>query len=156
VRWGGRRLMQGRVPMKHERDVQTMMFESLPPPELPAPPGLEYSDAIAAYTIGPGLRADPAALQKQLPPDWKVTDQWGNGILGKIMNGANAVIGFHDTLLECKKAPSTTDPRGRFVIFGIRAYNERTGDRGNLTFTGFTCDPANVPGKFKDKKLAKS
>jgi len=75
---------------------------------------------------------------------------------GLFFKGANMVVSFHDTLLDHKKMASKTNPQGRFAVLTVRGHNESTGDHGVLSFIGFTDDPANVPGKYNDKMLAKS
>src|SRR5216684_2789112 len=85
-----------------------------------------------------------------------LTDQWGPGPRGKLLEGANVVMGFHETFLESEKAPSKNKPHGRFVTFAAMAHNPSTDERCNISFTGFNADPAKVPGKYKDKKLARS
>ena len=142
--------------MKQQQVEPPKAFDPLAALELAAPPGTEYSDAIVAYQIGVFFRANPETLQKRLPGGWKVADQWGPGPRGKLLEGANVVMGFHETFLESEKAPSKNKPHGRFVTFAAMAHNPSTDERCNISFTGFNADPAKVPGKYKDKKLARS
>jgi hypothetical protein len=79
---------------------------------------------------------------------------WGPGPRGMLLKGANIVMGFHETFLESEKAPSKTKPQGRFVTVAAMAHNPSTDERCNFSFAGFSADPAKVPGKYKDKKLA--
>jgi hypothetical protein len=131
-------------------------FEPLIAPELPAPPGLVYSDGIACYLIMVAFRGNAEALQKRMPRGWKVSDDWGPGPAGMALKGANAFLSFHDTLLESKKAQSKSDPQGRFAIMAMVGRNDSTGERCGMSFTGFSADPENVPGKYKDRVLVKS
>src|SRR5438270_13984438 len=100
---------------------QNVRVEELPAPELPAPPGMKYSDALSAYQIAVALRGNSDALQKRALRGWSVSEDWGSGLRGMALKGANMLVVFHDVFHESN--PGTlkgkADPHRRFVEFGM-------------------------------------
>ena len=96
------------------------------------------------------------ALQKRMPPGWKVSDEWGRHLAGYSSKAPTWLYPFMTPCLTTKRWRARRIRRGRFAVLTVRGHNESTGDHGVLSFIGFTDDPANVPGKYNDKMLAKS
>jgi hypothetical protein len=137
---------------------QNVRVEELPAPELPAPPRMKYSDALSAYQIAVAVRGNTDALQKRALRGWSVSKDWGSGLRGMALNGANMLVVFHDVFHESNPGTlkGTADPQRRFVVFGMRAKNDTSGEVGLTSFAGFSSDPGGLPGNYKDQKLAKA
>jgi hypothetical protein len=134
------------------------IVEGLTAPELPAPSGMRYADALAAYQIVIALKGDAEALQKRALPGWQVSDQWGPGLRGMALKSANMLLVFHEALFESnpKTIAGEADPQRRFVVFAMRGDNQNTGEGGMTSIAGFSSDAGGLPGNYKDQKLAKS
>ena len=134
------------------------IVQDLTAPALPAPPGMKYSDALAAYQIVIALKGNAEALQERALPGWQVSDNWGPGPRGMALTGANMLLVFHEAL--CESNPRTiageADPQRRFVVLAMRGNNPSTGDGGITSVTGFSSDAGGLPGNYKDQELAKS
>jgi hypothetical protein len=127
-------------------------------PELPPPPGMKYSDGLAAYQIVVAMRGNPDALQKRALPGWKVSDAWGPGPRGMALGGANLLMVFHEALFESnpKTLSGQADSQRRFVVFAMRADNPSTNEGGMTSIVGFSSDAGGLPGNYNDQRLAKS
>ena len=117
--------------------------------------GLNYSDGIAAARTMIALRGNAAALQCRLPAGWELAPYEGNDLRGTSLRGANMLIPFHEVY-----AVRHHDNQGSgltqvsYVAFVSQARNQATGVLGHVHWLTYTEDPASVPGKYKDGKLA--
>lgn len=120
---------------------------------------LHYSDGIAAARTTLALRANPNALQRRLPGDWRSAPYAGDDLRGAALRGANLLVPFHEIYATRQvQDQSQGEPAAlsqlSYVPFVSQARNEATGELGHLHWHTYTEDPAGVPGKYGDATLA--
>jgi hypothetical protein len=117
---------------------------------------LHYSDGIAATRTTLALQANPAALQRRLPDGWELAPYSGEDLRGTALRGANLLVPFHEVY-----ATRTHDgqpaglPQVSYVAFVSQARHQATGELGHLHWFTYTEDPASVPGRYGDGRLAR-
>jgi hypothetical protein len=116
---------------------------------------LRYSDGIAAARTTLALAANPAALQRRLPDGWELAPYAGQDLRGRALRGANLLVPFHEVY-----ATRTHDgqpaglPQVSYIAFVSQARHQATGTLGHLHWCTYTEDPASVPGRYGDGRLA--
>jgi hypothetical protein len=116
---------------------------------------LRYSDGIAAARTTLALAANPAALQRRLPAGWDLAPYAGQDLRGRALRGANLLIPFHEVY-----ATRTHDgqpaglPQVSYIAFVSQARQQATGTLGHVHWCTYTEDPASVPGRYGDGRLA--
>jgi hypothetical protein len=118
-------------------------------------PDLKYSDGIAAARTMIALEGNAAALQHRLPSGWELAPYAGDDLRGTTLRGANMIVPFHEVY-----AVRTHDgqlpglPQASYIAFVSQARNQATGTLAHFHWFLYTEDPAGVPGKYQDGKLA--
>ena len=117
---------------------------------------LKYSDAIAAARILIALKANAAALQRRLPEGWALAPYAGDDLRGKSLTDANLLLPFHE-VFAVRSHTGTPDgmPQLSYLPFISQARNRSTGALGHIHWLLYTEDPAGIPGKYRDAKLAR-
>jgi hypothetical protein len=116
---------------------------------------LHYSDGIAAARTTLALEANAAALQRRLPPGWELAPYAGDDLRGRALRGANLLVPFHEVYATRNH---DGEPAGMsqasYIAFVSQARNQATGTLGHLHWCTYTEDPAGVPGRYGDGRLA--
>jgi hypothetical protein len=116
---------------------------------------LHYSDGIAAARTMVAVRGNAAALQRRLPGGWELAPYAGEDLRGTSLRGANLLIPFHEVYAVRAHAGR---PAGlaqlSYIAFVSQARNQSTGELGHVHWCTYTEDPAGVPGKYGDGRLA--
>jgi hypothetical protein len=116
---------------------------------------LKYSDGIAAERTLIAVEANAAALQRRLPAGWEVAPYAGDDLRGTSLRGANMLLPFHEVYaLRSQNGQSAGLSQLSYVAFISQARNQVTGALGHSHWFLYTEDPAGVPGKYRDGKLA--
>jgi hypothetical protein len=117
---------------------------------------LKYSDGIAAARTMIALKGNGAALQRRLPDGWALAPYTGDDRRGKSLAEANVLIPFHE-VFAVRSHAGTPDGLSQlsYVPFISQARNRSTGALGHLHWLLYTEDPAGIPGKYRDAKLAR-
>jgi hypothetical protein len=116
---------------------------------------LRYSDGIAAARTLIAVEANAAALQRRLPDGWELAPYAGDDLRGTSLRRANMLLPFHEVYaLRNKNGPPAGLSQVSYVAFISQARNEATGAMGHFHWFLYTEDPAGVPGKYRDGKLA--
>ena len=116
---------------------------------------LHYSDGIAAARTTLALRANPGALQRQLPSGWELAPYEGDDLRGTYLRGANLLVPFHEVYaVRTRHGQPAGLPQASYIAFVSQARNQATGALGHLHWFTYTEDPAAVPGKYGDGMLA--
>ncbi|NJP90983.1 hypothetical protein HCN51_16215 [Nonomuraea sp. FMUSA5-5] len=121
-----------------------------------AEPELRYSDGIAAERTMLAVRVNAAALQRRLPAGWESVPYEGDDLRGKSLRGANVLIPFHEVY-----ASRSDDGTGggtaqvSYIAFVSQARNLATGAMAHVHWFTYTEEPAGVPGRYRDGKLAR-
>src|SRR5215510_12018123 len=116
---------------------------------------LRYSDGIAAARTLLAVKANASALQRRLPAGWELAPYAGDDLRGKSFRDANLLMPFHEVF-----AVGSHDgaPGGlaqvSYLAFVSQARNRSTGELGHIHWLSYTEDPAGIPGKYRDAKLA--
>jgi hypothetical protein len=117
---------------------------------------LKYSDGIAAARTLIALKANAAALQRRLPEGWEVAPYAGDDLRGKSLTDANVLIPFHEVFaVRSHTGKQDGMPQLSYVPFISQARNRSTGALGHFHWLLYTEDPAGIPGKYRDAKLAR-
>jgi hypothetical protein len=120
-------------------------------------PGLElkYSDGIAAARTMIALEGNAAALQRRLPSGWELAPYAGDDLRGTSLRGANMLVPFHEVYaVRTHESKPTGLLQVSYVVFISQSRNRATGALGHFHWFLYTEDPAGVPGKYRDGKLA--
>ena len=118
-------------------------------------PRLEFSDSIAAARTMIALAGNAAALQSRLPSGWELAAYAGDDMRGTSLKGANVLVPFHEVYAVRTRDGQTTGlPQVSYVAFVSQARNKATGALAHIHWFTYTEDPAAVPGKYRDAKLA--
>src|SRR5258708_4617180 len=118
-------------------------------------PELKYSDGIAGARTMIALEGNASALQRRLPSGWELAPYSGSDLRGTSLRGANLLVPFHEVY-----ATKTQDsqwvglPQVSYVAFVSQARQLETGTLAHFHWLLYTEDPAGVPGKYRDGKLA--
>lgn len=116
---------------------------------------LIYADGIAAALTTLALEGNAAALQHRLPSGWELTPFEGEDVRGRALRGANLLVVFHEVYaVRTHDGHAVGLPQVSYVAFASQARNQSTGARALIHWCTYTEDPASVPGKFKDGRLA--
>jgi hypothetical protein len=116
---------------------------------------LRYSDGIAAARTLIAVEANAAALQRRLPAGWELAPYAGDDLRGTSLRGANMLLPFHEVYaLRNHNDPPAGLSQVSYVAFISQARNQATGALGHFHWFLYTEDPAGVPGKYRDGKLA--
>jgi hypothetical protein len=117
---------------------------------------LNYSDGIAAARTLIALEANATALQRRLPEGWELAPYAGDDLRGKSLRGANLLLPFHEVFAVRNGAASPGSVQQvSYVVFISQARHRLTGTLGHIHWLSYTEDPASVPGKYRDAKLAR-
>ena len=117
--------------------------------------GLKYSDGIAAARTMIALEGNADALQRRLPSGWELAPYAGDDLRGTSLRGANMLVPFHEIYaVRTHEGKPTGLPQVSYVVFISQARNQATGGLGHFHWFLYTEDPAGVPGKYRDGKLA--
>jgi hypothetical protein len=116
---------------------------------------LKYSDGIAAARTMLALEGNAAALERRLPTDWELAPYAGDDLRGTSLRGANVLVPFHEVyaVADAGGRPSGL-PQLSYVPFISQARDSATGALGHVHWFTYTEDPAGVPGRYLDAKLA--
>src|SRR4029434_93423 len=116
---------------------------------------LKYSDGIAAARTMIALEGNAAALQRRLPTGWQLTPYAGDDPRGSSLRGANMLIPFHEVYaIRTQEGHATGLPQVSYIAFVSQARHLDTGRLAHIHWLTYTEDPASVPGKYHDGKLA--
>jgi hypothetical protein len=116
---------------------------------------LKYSDGIAAARTMIALEGNAAAVQRRLPDGWKLAPYAGDDLRGQALRGANTLVPFHEVYaIGTRDGEVSGLPQVSYVVFVSQARNEATGALAHVHWFTYTEDPASVPGKYRDGKLA--
>ncbi len=118
-------------------------------------PYLKYSDGIAATRTMIALEGNAAALQRRLPSGWKLAPYAGDDLRGTSLRGANMLVPFHEVYaVRSQDKQPTGLPQLSYIAFVSQARNITTGALAHFHWFSYTEDPAGIPGKYHDAKLA--
>ena len=116
---------------------------------------LKYSDGIAAARTMIALEGNAAALQRRLPAGWQLAPYDGADLRGRSLAGANMLVPFHEVYAFRTRNGSTVGLlQASYVPFLSQARHERTGALAHIHWLTYTEDPAAVPGRYRDGRLA--
>jgi hypothetical protein len=116
---------------------------------------LRYSDGIAAARTMIALQGNAAALQRRLPSGWELEPYAGDDLRGTSLRGANLLVPFHEVYaVRAHEGQPAWLPQLSYIAFVSQARNQATGALGHVHWFTYTEDPASVPGKYGDGRLA--
>jgi hypothetical protein len=116
---------------------------------------LKYSDGIAAARTLVAVEANAVALEHRLPAGWELAPYAGDDLRGTSLRGANMLLPFHEVYaVRTQNGQPTGLSQVSYVAFISQARNQATGALGHFHWFLYTEDPAGVPGKYRDAKLA--
>jgi hypothetical protein len=101
------------------------------------------------------LEANAAALQSRLPGGWVLAPYAGDDLRGTSLRGANVLVPFHEVYgVRTGPNQATVLPQLSYIAFVSQAREQSTGALAHVHWFAYTEDPADVPGKYGDGKLA--
>jgi hypothetical protein len=117
---------------------------------------LHYSDGIAAARTTLALAANPVALQRRLPDGWELAPTAARTCAAP--RGAAAAC-WSPSTRSTPPGPSTASRRPGWPSSATSPSSPRPATRppapsGHLHWFTYTEDPAGVPGKYGDGRLA--
>jgi hypothetical protein len=116
---------------------------------------LTYSDGIAAARTMLAVQGNAEALQRRLPSGWELAPYAGEDIRGTTLTDANILIPFHEVYAVRNHDGQISGlPQVSYVAFVSQARSQETGKLVHIHWFTYTEDPAAVPGKYRDGKLA--
>src|SRR5262245_37380288 len=116
---------------------------------------LRYSDGIAAARTLSAVEANGDALQRRIPAGWELAPYAGDDLRGTSLRSANMLPPFHEVYaLRNQTLPPACLQQVMYVSFISQARNQATGALGHFQWFLYAEDPAGVPGKYRDGKLA--
>jgi len=116
---------------------------------------VRYSDGIAAARTMIAVEANAAALQQRLPRGWELAPYAGDDLRGRSLRGANVLVPIHEVYaVDSPDGPAAGLPQVSYVPFISQARNRSTGVLAHVHWLTYTEDPAAVPGRYRDGKLA--
>ena len=116
---------------------------------------LHYSDGIAATRTMVAVQANAAALQRRLPDGWQLAPYAGDDLRGTSLRGANLLIPFHEVYaVRAGEGVPAGLAQLSYIAFVSQARNQSTGELGHVHWCTYTEDPAGVPGRYGDGRLA--
>jgi hypothetical protein len=116
---------------------------------------LHNSDGIAAARTMIALEANATALQSRLPGGWVLAPYAGDDLRGTSLRGANLLVPFHEVYgVRAGMDQTSALPQLSYIAFVSQAYEQSTGTLAHVHWFAYTEDPADVPGKYGDGKLA--
>jgi hypothetical protein len=119
-------------------------------------PPSRHSDGIAAARTLIALEANAAALQRRLPEGWDLAPYDGDDLREKAFRSANVLLPFHEVFATRSHAGTSAGlPQVSYLAFISQARNRSTGALGHVHWLSYTEDPAGVPGKYRDGKVAR-
>jgi hypothetical protein len=97
-----------------------------------------------------GFIADPVAVQRRLPPRWRIAPLPAFEAMGLPEEyQPNLLLAFHHLLLDQDaQGQALTDSGSRFLVFDIPARHPDTGEHGLVHFQMLTGGA--IPGRFRD------
>jgi hypothetical protein len=102
------------------------------------------------------LEANAAAVQRRLPRGWELAPYQGDDLRGTSLRGANLLVPFHEIYAKrTDQGEPVGLPQLSYVVFISQARNQATGALAHLHWLAYTEDPADVPGKYRDARLAR-
>jgi len=116
---------------------------------------LNYSDSIAASLTTIALEGNAAALQRRLPSGWQLAPFAGDDIRARALAGANILVVFHE--IYAVRTPEDHRvglPQVSYIAFVSPAVSDATRELALIHWRTYTEDPADVPGHYKDGRLA--
>jgi hypothetical protein len=117
---------------------------------------MKYSDGIAAARTLIAVKANAAALQRRLPEGWELAPYTGDDLRGKSLTDANLLVPFHEVFAVRSQSGTPEGlPQLSYVPFISQARSLETGALAHFHWLLYTEDPAGVPGKYRDAKLAR-
>lgn len=118
-------------------------------------PDLIYSDGIAGARTLMALEGNARALQRRLPDGWQLAPYSGDDLRGTALRGANMLVPFHEVYaVRTHDGQHVGLPQVSYIAFVSQARNRTTGALAHVHWLTYTEDPASVPGKYEDGKLA--
>jgi len=116
---------------------------------------LTYADGIAAALTTLALEGNAAALKLRLPSGWELTPFEGDDVRERALQGATMLVVFHEVYaVRTHNGHPVGLPQVSYIAFASRARNQSTGALALIHWCTYTEDPASVPGKYKDGRLA--
>src|SRR5215469_15842713 len=116
---------------------------------------LTYADGIGAALTTLALEGNAAALKLRLPSGWELTPFEGSDVRERALQGATMLVVFHEVYaVRTHDGHPVGLPQVSYIAFASRARNTSTGALALIHWCTYTEDPARVPGKFKDGRLA--
>jgi hypothetical protein len=116
---------------------------------------LKYSDGIAAARTMIALEANAPAIQRRLPKGWEPAPYAGDDLRGQSLRGANVLVPFHEVYASRTHENSSAGlAQVSYVAFVSQARNVGTNSHAHIHWCTYTEDPAAVPGKYRDARLA--
>jgi hypothetical protein len=116
---------------------------------------LKYSDGIAAARTMLAIEGNVTALQSRLPSGWELMPYAGKDLRGTSLTDANMLVPFHEVYAVRSHDSKVVDQQQMsYVAFVSQARNNATGEVAHIHWFTYTEDPTDVPGKYKDAKLA--
>jgi hypothetical protein len=101
------------------------------------------------------IEGNATALQRRLPSGWELTPYAGKDLRGTSLNGANMLVPFHEVYsVRSHDGKVVGQQQMSYVVFISQAHNNKTNEVAHIHWLTYTEDPAAVPGKYKDAKLA--
>ncbi|HKA86053.1 MAG TPA: hypothetical protein VKE22_00255 [Haliangiales bacterium] len=118
---------------------------------------MNYSDGIAGARTMIALVGNAAALQHRLPGGWELAPYAGDDLRGKSLRGAKMLIAFHE--VYATRTQPGHPPAGltqvSYIAFVSQARHAASGEVAHIHWLTYTEDPAGIPGKYRDAKLAR-
>jgi hypothetical protein len=135
--------------------MATSEISTTVPPEPVNGADLNYSGGIAAARTMIALEGNSAALQRRLPDGWELAPYSGDDLRGTSLKGANMLVPFHEVYaVRAKEGQTPGLHQVSYVAFVSQARNQATDELTHVHWLAYTEDPAGVPGKYGDAKLA--
>jgi hypothetical protein len=117
---------------------------------------LRFSDGIAAARTMLALEGNAAALRRRLPGGWELAPYAGDDLRGTSMRGANLLVPFHEVYaVRTREGQPAGLPQLSYIAFVSQARDRATGTLAHVHWFSYTEDPAGVPGKYRDARLAR-
>src|SRR5215475_5344943 len=117
---------------------------------------LKYSDGIAAARTMIALEGNASAIQRRLPTGWELAPYAGDDLRGTSLRDANMLVPFHEVYaVRTRDGQLSGLPQVSYIAFVSQARKQATGELAHLHWFTYTEDPASVPGKYDDGRLAR-
>jgi hypothetical protein len=101
------------------------------------------------------LQGNAPGLQRRLPIGWELAPYSGDDLRGTSLRNANMLVPFHEVYaVRNHDGRQPALPQTSYVPFISQARNTATGALGHFHWLTYTEDPEDVPGNYRDGKLA--